>query len=142
MQPYPPPASRARILLRFGLIAGAVFLFAGCASTYLNFTMKRFVGQHISEVFRKHGRHPESGRTRVGNNRYAYTYQYYRRRYAGTENLGTYNNPGIGTGRTTYFAHVCYARRLSQTYYTNANDIVVDWHWELSREWRVACNNR
>lgn len=31
MQPYPPPALRVRTLLRFSLLAGFVFLFAGCA---------------------------------------------------------------------------------------------------------------
>lgn len=141
MQPYPPPVLRVRTLLRFSLLAGFVFLFAGCAHP-LDREMNRSVGKHISEVFREHGKRPASGRTRVGNNRNAYTYRYYRTRYAGTENLGTYNNPGIGTGRTTYFGHVCYARHFHQTYYTNANDIVVDWYWELGREYRINCNER
>ena len=133
MQAYLPPAHPARNLLRLGLIAGAVFLFAGCAS--LDDNMKRQVGQHINEVFREHGGQPNSGRSRVGNNRYAYTYRYYRTRYAGNENLGTYNY-------TTYFAHVCYAHYLTQIYYTDANDIVVDWKWHLSPEWRIDCNER
>jgi hypothetical protein len=138
MQTYLPPAHPARNLLRLGLIAGAVFLFAGCAS--LDDNMKRQVGQHINEVFREHGGQPNSGRSRVGNNRYAYTYKYYRTRYAGRENLGTYRNPGMGTGQTTYYADVCYGRNLYQTYYTDANDIVVDYRWEYTKEWRISCN--
>ena len=126
------------LLSGVGLVAGAVFLFAGCAS--LDDNMKRQVGQHINEVFREHGGQPNSGRSRVGNNRYAYTYKYYRTRYAGRENLGTYRNPGMGTGQTTYYADVCYGRNLYQTYYTDANDIVVDYRWEYTKEWRINCN--
>lgn len=140
MQAHPPPAHPARNLLRLGLIAGAVFLFAGCSlSSQLNRSMRKSVGKPFSEVVREHGQRPVFGPTRDGN-LYRYTYKYYRTRYAGTENLGTYQNPGIGTGRTTYFAHVCYARDLIQTYWTDANDIVVDWTWLLSREWRINCN--
>ncbi|MBH5329899.1 hypothetical protein H9Q10_09500 [Eikenella sp. S3360] len=143
MQPYPPPSHPAHNLLRLSLLAGAVFLFAGCSlSSQLTRSMSKSIGKPFSEVVREHGQRPVFGPTRESNNRYRYTYKYYRTRYAGTENLGTYNNPGIGTGRTTYFAHVCYARDLIQTYWTDANGIVVDGTWHLSREWRIDCNER
>lgn len=139
MQPYPPPARRTRNLLRLSLIAGAVFLFAGCAyitpQGQRTRKMNQSLGKPISEVIREHGQRPVFGPTREGNNRYSYTYRYYRTRYAGTENLGTYNY-------TNYFAHVCYAHYLTQIYYTDANNIVVDWKWDLSREWRIDCNER
>ncbi|MBH5328919.1 hypothetical protein H9Q10_04465 [Eikenella sp. S3360] len=133
----PPP--RVKNLPRFGLIAAAVFLMAGCAT--LDDTMQRHVGQHINEVFREHGGRPNAGRRKVGNNRYAYTYQYYRTRYAGRQNLGTQQNPGMLTGQTTYYADVCYGRNLYQTYYTDANDMVVDYHWESTGEQRISCND-
>ncbi|OAM28070.1 MULTISPECIES: hypothetical protein [Eikenella] len=135
MQAHPPPAHPARNLLRLCLVAGAVFLFAGCASVDDN--MKRQVGQHISEVFREHGGQPNSGRSRVGNNRYAYTYKYYRTRYAGRQSEGSSQNGPI---ITNYYSDVCYGRNLYQTYYTDANDIVVDYHWEYTKEWRINCN--
>lgn len=135
MQAHPPPAHPARNLLRLCLVAGAVFLFAGCASVDDN--MKRQVGQHISEVFREHGGQPNSGRSRVGNNRYAYTYKYYRTRYAGRQFEGRSLNGSI---ITSYYSDVCYGRNLYQTYYTDANDIVVDYHWEYTKEWRINCN--
>ncbi|OAM45694.1 hypothetical protein A7Q03_04690 [Eikenella sp. NML99-0057] len=135
MQAYPPPAHPTRNLLRLCLVAGAVFLFAGCASVDDN--MKRQVGQHISEVFREHGGQPNSGRSRVGNNRYAYTYKYYRTRYAGRQSEGSSQNGPI---ITNYYSDVCYGRNLYQTYYTDANDIVVDYHWEYTKEWRINCN--
>ena len=135
MQAHPPPAHPARNLLRLCLVAGAVFLFAGCASVDDN--MKRQVGQHINEVFREHGGQPNSGRSRVGNNRYAYTYKYYRTRYAGRQSEGSSQNGPI---ITNYYSDVCYGRNLYQTYYTDANDIVVDYHWEYTKEWRINCN--
>jgi len=135
MQTYPSPARPARNLLRLSLIAGAVFLFAGCAS--LDDNMKRQVGQHINEVFREHGGQPNSGRSRVGNNRYAYTYKYYRTRYAGRQSEGSSQNGPI---ITNYYSDVCYGRNLYQTYYTDANDIVVDYRWEYTKEWRINCN--
>ena len=135
MQAHPPPAHPARNLLRLCLVASAVFLFAGCASVDDN--MKRQVGQHISEVFREHGGQPNSGRSRVGNNRYAYTYKYYRTRYAGRQSEGSSQNGPI---ITNYYSDVCYGRNLYQTYYTDANDIVVDYHWEYTKEWRINCN--
>ena len=46
----------------------------------------------------------------------------------------------MGTGQTTYYADVCYGRNLYQTYYTDANDIVVDYRWEYTKEWRISCN--
>ena len=135
MQVYPLPARPARNLLRLGLVAGAVFLFAGCAS--LDDNMKRQVGQHINEVFREHGGQPNSGRSRVGNNRYAYTYKYYRTRYAGRQSEGSSQHGPI---ITHYYSDVCYGRNLYQTYYTDANDIVVDYRWEYTKEWRISCN--
>ena len=135
MQVYPLPARPARNLLRLSLVAGAVFLFAGCAS--LDDNMKRQVGQHINEVFREHGGQPNSGRSRVGNNRYAYTYKYYRTRYAGRQSEGSSQNGPI---ITNYYSDVCYGRNLYQTYYTDANDIVVDYRWEYTEEWRISCN--
>ena len=136
MQAHPPPAHPARNLLRLGLIAGAVFLFAGCASVDDN--MKRQVGQHISEVFREHGGRPNAGRRKVGNNRYAYTYNYYRTRYAGRQSEGSSQNGPI---ITNYYSDVCYGRDLYQTYYTDANDIVVDYHWESIGDRRISCND-
>ncbi|OAM35676.1 hypothetical protein A7P98_07330 [Eikenella sp. NML080894] len=135
MQAHPPPAHPARNLLRLCLVAGAVFLFTGCAS--LDDNMKRQVGQHINEVFREHGGRPNAGRRKVGNNRYAYTYNYYRTRYAGRQFEGSSQNGPI---ITNYYSDVCYGRDLYQTYYTDANDIVVDYHWEYTKEWRINCN--
>lgn len=99
--------------------------------------MKRQVGRHINEVFREHGGQPNSGRSRVGNNRYAYTYKYYRTRYAGRKSEGSSQNGPI---ITNYYSDVCYGRNLYQTYYTDANDIVVDYRWESTDEWRISCN--
>ncbi|OAM43522.1 MULTISPECIES: hypothetical protein [Eikenella] len=130
----PPP--RVKNLSRLGLIAAAVFLMAGCAT--LDDTMQRHVGQHISEVFREHGGRPNAGRRKVGNNRYAYTYNYYRTRYAGRQFEGrSLNGPII----TSYYSDVCYGHNLYQTYYTDANDIVVDYHWESIGDRRISCND-
>jgi len=134
MQVYPLPARPARNLLRLGLVAGAVFLFAGCAS--LDDNMKRQVGQHINEVFREHGGQPNSGRSRVGNNRYAYTYKYYRTRYAGRQSEGSSQNGPI---ITNYYSDVCYGQNQDRIFYTDNQGIIVDYYWQNSNKWRVNC---
>ena len=121
-------------MLRLSLIAGAVFLFAGCAS--LDDNMKRQVGQHINEVFREHGGQPNSGRSRVGNNRYAYTYKYYRTRYAGRQSEGSSQNGPI---ITNYYSDVCYGQNQDRIFYTDDQGIIVDYYWQNSNKWRVNC---
>ena len=120
---------------RTALLAGLVCLTAGCAS--LDTRMKRFVGKPIDAVIKSYGVEPTEGRVKSGNNRYAYLWRYTYYSYGGREYEGSSQNGPI---ITNYYSDVCYGRNLYQTYYTDANDIVVDYRWEYTKEWRINCN--
>lgn len=59
-------------------------------------------------------------------------------RYSHTEHLGTYNNPGMGTGRTSYVRSVCYRTWHRDQYRINSQGVAVDYGWRRWEE-RASC---